>query len=156
WAQQRGLRADDEPATHREREYLVLARVLLAQDRPGQALALLDRLLAQAATGAASATLSRYARCKPQRTRPAATSPPGWPPWSRRSPSPARKAICGSSPTRGHRWVPCSVGWSPPTGAKQAPARRIPLSCLARLVQAFDGKLNVPRPGEVLPQRCRG
>ena len=31
--------------------------------------------------------------------------------------------------------------------AKQAPARRIPLSCLARLVQAFDGKLNVPRSG---------
>ncbi len=26
--------------------------------------------------------------------------------------------------------------------AKQAPARRIPLSCLARLVQAFDGKLD--------------
>jgi len=34
-----------------EREYLVLARVLLAQGRPGQALTLLDRVLAQAATG---------------------------------------------------------------------------------------------------------
>ena len=33
--------------------------------------------------------------------------------------------------------------------AKQAPARRIPLRCLARLVQAFDGKPNAaaaPRP----------
>jgi len=33
-----------------EQEYLVLARVLLAQGRPGQALTLLDRVLAQAAT----------------------------------------------------------------------------------------------------------
>ena len=51
WTQQRGLRPDDEPGYPQEREYLVLARVLLAQDRPGQALTLLDRLLAQAATG---------------------------------------------------------------------------------------------------------
>jgi LuxR family maltose regulon positive regulatory protein len=48
WAQERGLSADDEPPYHREREYLVLARVLLAQDRPGLALALLERLLAAA------------------------------------------------------------------------------------------------------------
>jgi LuxR family maltose regulon positive regulatory protein len=51
WTQQRGLRPDDEPGYPQEREYLVLARVLLAQDCPGQALTLLDRLLAQAATG---------------------------------------------------------------------------------------------------------
>ena len=44
WAEQRGLGADDEPGYPREPEYLVLARVLLAQDRPFQALALLDRL----------------------------------------------------------------------------------------------------------------
>jgi LuxR family transcriptional regulator, maltose regulon positive regulatory protein len=50
WTQQRGLAADDEPGYPREREYLVLARVLLAQDRPRQALTLLERLLAQAAT----------------------------------------------------------------------------------------------------------
>ena len=49
WAEQRGLRADDDPGYPREPEYLVLARVLLAQDRPGQALALLDRLHALAA-----------------------------------------------------------------------------------------------------------
>jgi hypothetical protein len=39
------------PRFAQEREYLVLARVLLAQDRPGQALTLLDRVLDQAATG---------------------------------------------------------------------------------------------------------
>ena len=39
---------DDEPDYASEPEHLVLARVLLAQDRPGQALALLDRLHAAA------------------------------------------------------------------------------------------------------------
>ena len=48
WAQQRGLSPDDEPGYPREPEYLVLARVLLAQDRPGAALALLKRLHAAA------------------------------------------------------------------------------------------------------------
>src|SRR5262249_9105782 len=49
WASRRGLRADDEPAYPREREYLALARVLLAEHAPGQALGLLDRLHAKAA-----------------------------------------------------------------------------------------------------------
>jgi len=48
WTKQRGLGADDEPSYPHEPEYLVLARVLLAQDRPDQALALLERLHAQA------------------------------------------------------------------------------------------------------------
>ena len=46
--QENGLRPDDEPQYARESGHLVLARVLLAQDRPGQALALLDRLHAAA------------------------------------------------------------------------------------------------------------
>ena len=49
WTQETGLAADDEPDYAREPGQLVLARVLLAQDRPGQALALLDRLHAAAA-----------------------------------------------------------------------------------------------------------
>jgi LuxR family transcriptional regulator, maltose regulon positive regulatory protein len=44
WTQARGLGAEDEPSYPREPEYLVLARVLLAQDRPDQALTLLERL----------------------------------------------------------------------------------------------------------------
>jgi LuxR family maltose regulon positive regulatory protein len=44
WAQRRGLGAQDEPTYAREREYLVLARVLLAQRAPERALALLARL----------------------------------------------------------------------------------------------------------------
>ena len=44
WARHRGLHPDDEPSYPQEPEYLVLARVLLAQERPAEAGALLDRL----------------------------------------------------------------------------------------------------------------
>src|SRR5207344_2935793 len=50
WTEERGLGAGDQPGYAREPEYLVLARVLLAQGRPGPALALLDRLYAAAVT----------------------------------------------------------------------------------------------------------
>ena len=46
--QENGLGPDDEPNYTREPGHLALARILLAQDRPGQALALLDRLYAAA------------------------------------------------------------------------------------------------------------
>ena len=49
WTSERSLEADDEPSYPREPEYLVLARVLLAQDRSGPALGLLERLHAVAA-----------------------------------------------------------------------------------------------------------
>ena len=49
WMEERGLGPDDEPGYPREPEYLVLARVLLAQDRPAPALALLGRLHTAAA-----------------------------------------------------------------------------------------------------------
>ena len=49
WAAENGLSADDTPAFSREPEYLLLARLLLAQDRPARALTLLDKLLTLAA-----------------------------------------------------------------------------------------------------------
>ncbi len=49
WTRENGLSPDDEPGYAREAEYLVLARVLLAQDHSGPAVALLDRLHAAAA-----------------------------------------------------------------------------------------------------------
>ena len=49
WTQENGLAVDDEPDYPREPGHLVLARVLLDQNRPGPALALLDRLHAAAA-----------------------------------------------------------------------------------------------------------
>jgi LuxR family maltose regulon positive regulatory protein len=50
WAEERGLGADDRPSYPREGEYLVLARVLLAQQQPDRALRLLAWLHTQAAT----------------------------------------------------------------------------------------------------------
>jgi LuxR family transcriptional regulator, maltose regulon positive regulatory protein len=49
WVRERGLGADDEPAYPTEAEYLVLARLLLAQNLPGPAVLLLERLYAAAA-----------------------------------------------------------------------------------------------------------
>jgi LuxR family maltose regulon positive regulatory protein len=48
WVRQRGLDAQDRPCYPREREYLILARVLLAQQAPERALAMLDRWTALA------------------------------------------------------------------------------------------------------------
>ena len=83
WLEARGRRAGDEPSYGQEREYLVLARVLLAQDQPDEAVCLLERLhaaaaaqrragdmieigalraLALAATGAANAAVAALAR----------------------------------------------------------------------------------------------
>jgi LuxR family maltose regulon positive regulatory protein len=50
WARERGLTAEDAPSYAREREYLVLARVLLAEHSPQPALGLLARLHALAMT----------------------------------------------------------------------------------------------------------
>jgi LuxR family transcriptional regulator, maltose regulon positive regulatory protein len=44
WTEERGLTAEDEVSYAQEREYLVLARVLLARFDPGRALRLLERL----------------------------------------------------------------------------------------------------------------
>jgi LuxR family maltose regulon positive regulatory protein len=52
WRRARGLDPDDEPSYPTEPEYLVLARLLLAQDRPDQATGLLERLHAAAAAQA--------------------------------------------------------------------------------------------------------
>jgi ATP/maltotriose-dependent transcriptional regulator MalT len=49
WAERRGLGTDDQPSWPREGEYLVLARVLLAQQQPDRALRLLGWLHTQAA-----------------------------------------------------------------------------------------------------------
>jgi LuxR family maltose regulon positive regulatory protein len=46
WTQRRGLRADDHPAFQERLQYVTLARMLVAQGRPDEALRLLARLLA--------------------------------------------------------------------------------------------------------------
>jgi LuxR family maltose regulon positive regulatory protein len=51
WARQHGLSAEDELSYLREYEHLTLARVLLAEERVAEAIALLGRLLAAAEAG---------------------------------------------------------------------------------------------------------
>jgi ATP/maltotriose-dependent transcriptional regulator MalT len=51
WVEERGLTGGDAPSYPREREYLVLARLLLARNAPDQALDLLERLRTEARTG---------------------------------------------------------------------------------------------------------
>jgi LuxR family maltose regulon positive regulatory protein len=50
WVQDRGLGVEDQPSYPREGEYLVLARVLLAEQAPERALGLVERWLALAVT----------------------------------------------------------------------------------------------------------
>src|SRR5215207_1433037 len=58
WTATRGLGVEDEPSYLREREYLVLARVLLGQGEHAQALRLLERLHEEAeAAGRTGSTL---------------------------------------------------------------------------------------------------
>ena len=51
WVQERGLSVDDELSYLREVEHIVLARVLIVQDKPDEALRLLERLLSAAQAG---------------------------------------------------------------------------------------------------------
>ena len=123
--QENGLDPDDEPNYAREPGQLVLARILLAQDRPGQALALLDRLhaaaVAQGRTGSLIETgaLRALALAATGDEAGAATTLAG-----------AFTLACPqgyirSSPTKGRRWPRCSGGSSRPSApARQPPASR--------------------------------
>jgi LuxR family transcriptional regulator, maltose regulon positive regulatory protein len=57
WTRERGLTAQDEVSYLRERDHLVLARVLLAQSQPDRALGLLERLDALADSQARTGSL---------------------------------------------------------------------------------------------------
>ena len=144
WATDRGLAADDEPDYPRERGHLVLARVLLAQGRPGQALALLDRLhaaalsqdrigsvievgalraLAQAASSEEAAAVDTLARTL------TLACPQGY----------VRVFADEGQPMAGLLGRLLAA-----QRTEDAAARRVPLGCLSRLLQAFDGQLSGP------------
>ena len=140
WTQQRSLGADDKPGYSQEREYLVLARVLLAQDRLGPARTLLDWLLTQAAAegrvGSAIEIRALQALAHEASGDGAAAV------------AALAEALTLACP-QGNVRVFANEG--PPIAtvvgrlvaahrAKQAPARDIPLGYLARLVQAFDAR----------------
>jgi LuxR family transcriptional regulator, maltose regulon positive regulatory protein len=147
WTKQRGLAADDEPGYPQEQEYLVLARVLLAQDRPGQALALLGRLLAAAATQGRMGSVIEI-----QALRALALAASGDEPGAMAALAEALTLACPQG------YVRVFADEGPPMGALlgrlaaaqragQAPARGVPPGCLARLAQAFDAAPVAAGPG---------
>jgi LuxR family transcriptional regulator, maltose regulon positive regulatory protein len=144
WTGQQGLRPEDEPSYPQELEYLVLARVLLAQDRPGKALALLDRLLALAVAQDRIGSVIEI-----QTLRVLALAAGGDEPAAVTT---LAEALTLAGP-RGYVRVFADEG--PPMRALlarivaayragQASARAIPFSHLARVMQAYDGKPAVP------------
>ena len=137
WTQECGLGPDDEPPYPREPEYLVLARVLLAQDRPDPALALLERLRAAAAAQDRTGSIIEI-----QALQALALAAAG-------DEDAAVDALAGAltlACPQGYARVFADEG--PPMStllarlvaaqkAGQAPARDVPLGCLARLLRAF-------------------
>jgi LuxR family transcriptional regulator, maltose regulon positive regulatory protein len=143
WTKERGLDADDEPVYPRERGHLVLARVLLAQDRPGQALALLDRLHAAAAAQDRVGSLIEIGAL-----RALALAANG-------QEAAAVAALAGALTLAcPQRYVRVFADEGPPMTAllsrliaaqrAEHAAHRIPLGCLARLRQAFDAEHPAP------------
>src|SRR6266511_2589055 len=138
WTEQRGLGADDQPSYPHEPEYLVLARVLLAQDRPDQALGLLERLHTAARAQGRLGSLIEI-----QALRALALAGSGE--------EAAAVAVLAEALTlacpQGYVRVFADEG-APMAAllgrlvaaqrAEQTPAAGVPLDCLARLLRAFD------------------
>jgi LuxR family maltose regulon positive regulatory protein len=141
------LDADDEPGYPQEREYLVLARVLLAEDRPRRALALLERLHQAAVAQDRIGSVIEI-----QALRALALAAGG--------DEPAAVAALAGALT-----LACPQGYArvfPDEGApmrallgrliaaqraEESPARRVPTGYLARIMQAFDPEPAAPGSG---------
>jgi LuxR family transcriptional regulator, maltose regulon positive regulatory protein len=144
WVEERGLGPDDEPGYPREPEYLVLARVLIAQDRPGPALTLLDRLHAAAAAQGRTGSVIEIGALRALALAAAGDD--------NASLDALAQALMLGCP-QGHVRVFADEGTPmrllltrlvAAQKAGHASARAIPLGCLARLLRAFGG----PSAGE--------
>ena len=147
WTQEQGLDADDEPDYTREPGHLLLARVLLAQDRPGQALVLLDRLAAAAVAQDRTGSMIEIGAL-----RALALAADG-------EEADAVTTLAGTltlACPQGHVRVFADEGL--PMAAlvrkliaaqRSGQASGVPLGCLARLQRAFDAGDTAPRPPAV-------
>ena len=147
WTQERGLTPEDEPAYQTEREHLVLARVLLAQDRPAKALTLLEQLLAAAASQDRTGSMIEI-----QALQALALASSG-------QQASAVGALAGAltlACPQGYVRVFADEGT--PMGAllgrlvaaqrdEQTVATGVPLGCLAQILRAFGGKDTVRGSG---------
>jgi LuxR family transcriptional regulator, maltose regulon positive regulatory protein len=147
WAQQRGLSPDDEPGYPREPEYLVLARVLLAQDRPGPALALLGRLHGTAAAQGRAGSVIEI-----QALQALASAAMGDEDAAVGALAAALALACPQGYVRvfADEGAPMARVLSlllAAQRAEQTAARGVPLGCLARLLQASGGTHAAPGAG---------
>ena len=155
WTQLRGLDAEDEPRYPQERDYLVLARVLLAQDRPDRALALIERLL-----HAAISQDRIGSGIEIQALRALALAASDDEPAAVAALAEAVTLACPQGYVRvfADEGAPMRALLSRLIAAQRAepsPAHRVPAGCLARIVQAFNAEPGVPgserRAAHVVP-----
>ncbi len=150
WTEECGLGADDEPTYQREREYLVLARVLIAEDRPGPALGLLERLHAAAAAQDRTGSIIEI-----QALQALALAAAGD---QNAAVNALAQALALACP-QGHVRVFADEG-APMAAllgrlvaaqkAEPAAARGVPLGCLAQVLRAFGGKDDVQGAGRAV------
>ena len=155
WTTAAGLSPDDEPGYPREPEYLVLARVLLAQDRPVAALALLERLNAAAVSQDRAGSVIEIGALRALALAAAGEE------------NAAVDALAGAltlACPQGYVRVFADEG--PPMAAllgrlvaaqraEQAAARDVSLGCLARVLGAFGESRPRRAPGAARPRWCR-
>jgi LuxR family transcriptional regulator, maltose regulon positive regulatory protein len=144
WARQYGVSTGDEPDFPTEPEHLVLARVLLAQDRPDAALALLERwLTAAVAAGRMASTIQIYTLLT------LALAASGDQASALRTLATALALAC----PRGYVRVFADEGapmaallgrLAAAQRAGQAEASNVPTDCLARVLEAFGPKAAPP------------
>ena len=148
WAKAADLSPDDEPDYPREPAHLVLARVLLAEDRPRQALALLERLLHAAVSQDRIGSVIDI-----QALRAIALAASGDEPAAVAALAEALTLACPDGYVRvfADEGAPMRALLGrliAAQRAEQSPARRVPPGCLARIVQAFDAEPAVPGSGQ--------
>ena len=149
WTQESGLRTDDDPHYPREPGHLVLARVLLAQGRAGQALSLLDRLHEAAVAQDRAGSLIETGAL-----RALALAAGGDEPGAVTALADALVLACPQGYIRvfADEGAPMAALLGRLIAAQRADhagARRVPLSCLARLQSAFDTR---PAPAAPVPR----
>ena len=114
----------------------MLARVVLAQDRPAQAVALLERLHAAAATQNRAGSVIETQALRALALAASGEEAGAVDVLAGCSPSLARRAMPECSPTRVRRWARCWADWSRPR-RQYRPPRGVSPPCLARLLRVF-------------------
>ena len=147
WTQETGLHAEDEPRYPREPGYLVLARVLLSQQRPAEALALLDRLYAAAVAQKRVGSVIEAGAL-----RALALAACGQDAEAVNALADVLALACPQGYVRvfADEGPPMAALLTRLIAAQRAgqAAAGVPLGCLARLQRAFDPGHNPPDPGQ--------